>query len=395
MNLLGLVGRKSPLFRNDIMELKNELSTKVRDGSFLVVGGAGTIGKAVVKELFRREPRKLHVVDISENNLVELVRDIRSSFGYISGDFDTFALDVNSPQFLRLFHDEGCYDYVLNLTAMKHVRSEKDIYSLDRLIEVNVLNAMQLNKLCLSSHVKKYFCVSTDKAANPTNLMGASKLIMEKFLFSQENDQRVSTARFANVAFSDGSLLHGFNQRFIMRQPISAPMDTMRYFVTPQESGELCLLSLFFAGDKEILFPKLGEELKLENFSKIADRYIRAQGYEPYICESESEAREMCASLIAERRWPLYLFETDTTGEKLFEEFYTDTEELDLTRFHNVGVIKNPHSELKMSLDEFETYVTNLKKSEKVEKNSYVELISKIIPELQHEETHKNLNQRM
>ena len=243
MNILSLIGRQTELFSSDIAAHENALSAEVSKSKFLVLGGAGSIGQAVTKEIFKRHPQKLHVVDISENNMVELVRDIRSSFGYIAGDFQAFALDIGSIEYDAFFAADGDFDYVLNLSALKHVRSEKDPYTLMRMIDVNVFNTEKTIDQAIAKGAKKYFCVSTDKAANPVNMMGASKRIMEMYLMRKSTEINISTARFANVAFSDGSLLHGFNQRIQKLQPIVAPNDIKRYFVTPKESGELCLIS--------------------------------------------------------------------------------------------------------------------------------------------------------
>ena len=243
MDYLELIGRNQELFSNDFSVLEKDLLKEITSSRFLIIGGAGSIGQAVSKEIFKRDPQSLHIVDISENNMVELVRDIRSTEGYGSGDFKTFAVDCGSVEFEALMAREGPYDYVFNLSALKHVRSESDPYTLMRMIMVNVFNTIKTLRLANKMGAKKYFCVSTDKAANPVNMMGASKRIMEMFLMRESLDQKISMARFANVAFSDGSLLHGFNQRFAKKQPFSAPTDVRRYFVTPQESGELCLLS--------------------------------------------------------------------------------------------------------------------------------------------------------
>ena len=243
MNILKLIGREEEIFEKDISTYENELSKIVSNSSFLVIGGAGSIGQAVTKEIFKRNPSKLHVVDISENNMVELVRDLRSSYGYINGDFQTFALDIGSVEYDAFIKSDGKYDYVLNLSALKHVRSEKDPFTLMRMIDVNVFNTEKTLQQAIDNGTKKYFCVSTDKAANPVNMMGASKRIMEMYLMRKSQEIKISTARFANVAFSDGSLLHGFNQRILKKQPIVAPNDIKRYFATPKEPGELCLMS--------------------------------------------------------------------------------------------------------------------------------------------------------
>ncbi len=332
MDILKLIGRTAPLFDDDISTRRKELDALVSNSRFLVIGGAGSIGQAVTREIFKRNPLALHVVDISENNMVELVRDIRSTLGYIDGDFRTFALDCGSNEYRALMNASEGYDYVLNLSALKHVRSEKDPFTLMRLIEVNILNTIKTVQMAKAQGAKKYFCVSTDKAANPVNMMGASKRIMEMFLMRESESMEISTARFANVAFSDGSLLHGFNQRFAKRQPISAPNDVRRYFVTPQESGELCLMSCLLGENRDIFFPKLSEQLHLTTFSDIAERYIENLGYEPYHCSTEEEARDRSDELIASKRWPCYFFKSDTSGEKDFEEFFTDNEILDMNR---------------------------------------------------------------
>jgi FlaA1/EpsC-like NDP-sugar epimerase len=359
--MLSLIGRKKELFVNDIQQYEFELKDIVSNSKFLVLGGAGSIGQAVTKEIFKRNPKKLHVVDISENNMVELVRDIRSSFGYINGDFQTFALDIGSIEYDAFIKADGKFDYVLNLSALKHVRSEKDPYTLMRMIDVNVFNTEKTMKQAADKGSKKYFCVSTDKAANPVNMMGASKRIMEMFLMRRSADIAISTARFANVAFSDGSLLHGFNQRIQKRQPIVAPKDIKRYFVTPQESGELCLMSCIFGENRDIFFPKLSESLHLITFADIAIKYLEQLGYEPYLCNSEDEARELAATLPQQGKWPCLFTDSDTTGEKDFEEFFTDNETLDMEQFDNLGVIKNEalyHPEL---VNEFEHKITQLK----------------------------------
>lgn len=297
VSILSLIGREKELFVHDVMSHEQELRRIVSASTFLVIGGAGSIGQAVTKEIFKRNPRKLHVVDISENNMVELVRDIRSSYGYIDGDFQTFALDVGSVEYDAFIKADGKYDYVLNLSALKHVRSEKDPFTLMRMIDVNIFNTEKTLIQSIANKSRKYFCVSTDKAANPVNMMGASKRIMEMFLMRRSLEIDISTARFANVAFSDGSLLHGFNQRIQKRQPIVAPQDIKRYFVTPKESGELCLMSCIFGENRDIFFPKLSEELHLITFAEIAVKYLEQMGYKPYLCSSEDEARELAETL--------------------------------------------------------------------------------------------------
>ena len=367
----------------------------VSNSRFLIIGGAGSIGQAVAKEIFMRNPKALHIVDISENNMVELVRDIRSTQGYSTGDFRTFAIDCGSIEFESLIVNEGPYDYVFNLSALKHVRSEKDPYTLMRMIMVNVYNTIKTIRLTKIGGAKKYFCVSTDKAANPVNMMGASKRIMEMFLMRESLSQDISMARFANVAFSDGSLLHGFNQRFMKRQPFSAPNDVRRYFVTPQESGELCLLSGLLGENRDIFFPKLSEKLHLITFSEIAVRFLREHGYEPYECETEDEARNCAEELIAKKQWPCYFFKSDTTGEKDFEEFFTNNEDLDMDRFNTIGVIRNQPYYDGPKLDEFMDGIDALRAKASWTKDDIVKLYFSLLPEFAHKETGKYLDQRM
>jgi FlaA1/EpsC-like NDP-sugar epimerase len=371
------------------------LSQLVSKSRFLVIGGAGSIGQAVSKEIFKRNPCKLHVVDISENNMVELVRDVRSSLGYIDGDFRTFALDAGSLAYDAYFAAEGPFDYVLNLSALKHVRSEKDPYTLMRMIDVNIFNTDKTVAQAHASGAQKYFAVSTDKAANPVNMMGASKRIMEMFLMRRSLVQPISTARFANVAFSDGSLLHGFNQRIQKKQPLSAPNDIKRYFVTPQESGELCLMSCLLGENRDIFFPKLSEQLHLITFAEIAVKYLEALGYEPYLCSSEEEARSRVGELAAQKKWPCYFFASDTTGEKDFEEFYTDQEVLDMARFENIGIIKNEAVFDEQKLQMFVAEIDQLKKAARWGRADLIALFNAMIPNFNHKETGKFLDNRM
>ena len=394
-SILHLIGREKELFQDDVITHEAELKKIVSSSSFLVVGGAGSIGQAVTIEIFKRNPKKLHVVDISENNMVELVRDIRSSFGYIDGDFQTFALDIGSVEYDAFIKADGKYDYVLNLSALKHVRSEKDPFTLMRMIETNIFNTDKTLQQAIDNGTKKYFCVSTDKAANPVNMMGASKRIMEMFVMRKSKEIPVSMARFANVAFSDGSLLHGFNQRLEKRQPIVAPNDIKRYFVTPQESGELCLMSCIFGENRDIFFPKLSEDLHLISFADIAVKYLEAKGYEPYLCENEDEARELAKTLPQQGKWPCLFTKSDTTGEKDFEEFFTDAETLDMDRFENLGVIKNEANFNDDLLNEFENTITGLKEKKEWTKEQIVELFFKMIPDFGHKETGKYLDGKM
>ena len=394
-SVLKLIGRDAELFDEDIKLHDKKIRELVKGSHFLVIGGAGSIGQAVVKEIFKRDPKVLHVVDISENNLVELVRDTRSSVGYIKGDFQTLPLDCGSVEYEAFIGSQRPYDYVLNLSALKHVRSEKDPYTLMRLIDVNIFNTDKLAGQVAQGNSKKYFCVSTDKATNPVNMMGASKRIMEMFLMRRSLEVPVSTARFANVAFSDGSLLHGFNQRIQKKQPIAAPRDIKRYFVTPKESGELCLMSCLMGENRDIYFPKLNDKLHLITFAEIAVKYLNQLGFEPIICDTEDEARAKVKDSAGQKKWPCYFFDSDTTGEKDFEEFYTDKETLDLTRFKNIGIIKNNPLFESGKLDMFIEAVGAMRQNRSWTKDEMVTLFHKMIPDFGHKETGKYLDNKM
>jgi FlaA1/EpsC-like NDP-sugar epimerase len=397
--MLNLIGRNKELFTEDISKHENELSAIVGTSRFLVIGGAGSIGQAVTKEIFKRNPQKLHVVDISENNIVELVRDIRSTFGYIDGDFKTFALDVGTIEYDAFWKSDGQYDYVLNLSALKHVRSEKDPFTLMRMIQVNIINTDKTLQQCIENGVKKYFCVSTDKAANPVNMMGASKRIMEMFANRRSKDINVSMARFANVAFSDGSLLHGFDQRIKKQQPIVAPNDIKRYFVISKESGELCLMSCIFGENRDIFFPKLSENLHLITFAEIAEKYLKHKGLEPFICQIEDEARAFFANSqqlkAKSHQWPCLFTSSDTTGEKDFEEFFTKNETLDMDHFQNLGIIKNELENYYEPLDYFEHSIRLMKEMKSWTKQEIVDLFYFMIPDFMHKETGKYLDGKM
>jgi len=393
--LLAMIGREEGFFKLDIESNSANIGDIVLKSRFLVLGGAGSIGQAVVREIFKRNPRKLHVVDISENNLAELVRDIRSSFGYIEGEFKTFSLDIGSIEYDAFIKFDGQYDYVLNLSALKHVRSEEDPFTLMRMIDVNIFNTNKTIKQSAKNGIKKYFCVSTDKATNPVNMMGASKRIMEMFLMRSSLSIDISTARFANVAFSDGSLLHGFNQRIEKKQPIAVPSDIKRYFITPQESGELCLMSCIYGENRDIFFPKLSETIHLKSFSDIAIKYLKDKGYEAYICKTEDEARKLVKKLPEQGKWPCLFTKSDTTGEKEFEEFYTDKETLDMDRFESFGVIKNKSEYNACQLDNFENAINQLRSSMSWNKKSIVNEFFKMIPKFRYHDNGRYLDGKM
>lgn len=391
----SLLNREEKLFEEDILNNLEILKENVNDRNFLIIGGAGTIGQAVAKEIFDLNPKRLHVIDLSENNLVELVRDIRSSSINDRTEFKTFAIDVDSSEFDAFCDHYKNYDFVLNLSALKHVRSEKDPFTLSRLINVNIFNSVKIAKFCKKIKAKKYFCVSTDKAANPTNMMGSSKKIMESFLMRESDDLNISFSRFANVAFSDGSLLHGFDQRFLKNQPFSAPKDIKRYFISKSESGELCLLSTILAENREIFFPKPGKNLKEITFSEIAENYISSKGFTPIIFNSEDEAKKSFDISIQEKKWPCYFFNSDTTGEKELEEFYTKDENLDLQKFESIGVIQNNNILDNNLLDNFEASIYKWRNNAKWEKSELVQIFKEFLPEFVHEEKGKDLDQKM
>jgi FlaA1/EpsC-like NDP-sugar epimerase len=395
ISILSLIGRSEPLFSVDILRHENALSDIIASSRFLVIGGAGSIGSAVVREIFRRKPKLLHVADISENNLAELVRDIRSSLGYIDGEFATFAVDCGSDIFDSFMQNGQGYDYVLNLSALKHVRSEKDPFTLMRMIDVNIFNTDKTMRQVNEKDAKKYFCVSTDKAANPVNMMGASKRIMEMFLMRRSLELPVSTARFANVAFSDGSLLYGFNRRMEKEQPLSAPNDIRRYFVTPQESGELCLMSCLLGENRDVFFPKLDYNFNLITFSEIAERYLKSMGYEPLQCATEDEARRKVKELKVQKKYPVYFFKSDTTGEKDFEEFYTEHEILDMERFSAIGIIKNKPEYDEQNLKLFTDTIHALRQKGAWSRLDLIELFNSMISEFNHKETGKFLDGKM
>ena len=338
MDIGKIIGRERAILASDIERNAGILSEAVKGARILIYGGAGSIGKAIAIEIFKRNPAALHVIDINENELVELVRDLRSSLGYIDGETRFLPIDMGSIEAKAFLESQRPYDYVLNLAAMKHVRSEKDAYSLMRMIKVNILDTRATLSAARSPETKKYFAVSTDKATNPVNLMGATKRIMEDVLFGCDMPA-VSTARFANVAFSNGSLLHGFRRRIEREQPLSAPRDVRRYFVTSEEAGLLCLASLVLGQRNEVFFPKLDAISEVATFSDIAVRFLESCGYEAVVMPSEEAARKSIEDLIPRRKWPCYFFDSDTAGEKLCEEFYSEKDNVDWSRFLEIGIV--------------------------------------------------------
>ncbi len=392
---LSILGRERPLFAADLERSEPELAARVRESSFLVLGGAGSIGREVVRAVFRRAPRRLDVVDVSENNLVELVRDLRSSIGYIDGDFRTLALDCGDLEFAAFLLATEPYDYVLNLAALKHVRSEKDPFTLMRMVRANVLNTEVTLRRAIESGSRRYFAVSSDKAANPANAMGATKRAMELCLVRAADEIEVSSARFANVAFSDGSLLHGFTQRLEKRQPLSAPEDVRRYFITAAEAGTLCLMGCLAGGNREAFFPKPSLGLAAVDFRSIAERFLAARGLEVHPCATEDEARARVEELAARGRWPCYFFASDTTGEKEIEEFFTADEEVDLERYLEIGVLAWGALESGAALDRFLAAIRRMRAAGSWTRDEILDELKALVPGFEHRETGKFLDSRM
>lgn len=367
----------------------------ISNSKFLVLGGAGSIGQEVVKLLFLNSPKKLHVVDISENNLVELVRDIRSSFGYIKGDFKVFSLDIGKLEYDKFIEHDGNYDFVLNLSALKHVRSEKDPYTLIRLIDTNIFNVEKTLKQSIENDVKNYFSVSTDKAANPANIMGASKRIMELFMLRESNRIKVTSARFANVLFSDGSLLHSFNNRLNKNQPIVAPFDIKRYFITKYDAANLCLNAAINGNNREIFFPKLNPKSDLHSFKDLAISFLNEKGLSPIECESEEQARNFIKIDRKNNQWPCFFSKSETTGEKPFEEFYSLEEKINLDRYESIGVIENSKKTKFLNLDLFKREIETFKKNEIWKREDLLNIFKNTIDEFDHIEKNKFLDDKM
>jgi hypothetical protein len=390
-----VTGRDESICAEDFAAHAKTLRECISASRVAIVGAAGSIGSAVVKTILRFAPDGLSLIDVSENNLVELVRDLRSSRDIrMPEDFSTLPIGLGSIEFDRYFHDTKPFDYFLNLSAVKHVRSEKNIYCLMRMIDTNAVFLYDFFGRN-SYRFRKVFSVSSDKAANPANLMGASKMVMEEVLLARSERQSFSTARFANVAFSDGSLPYGFLQRIGKRQPLSAPNDVKRYFMSHQEAGELCTLACVLGENRDVLFPRLAREQDEKTFSQIAVDLLEALGYEPVACDSEDEAKSRVAELIPKKKWPCYFFETDTSGEKGYEEFHTADEQIDMNRFKNIGVIKRGQTAGTDSLAAFIQFCHRAKKDCHVTKEDYVEAMLAIVPTLQHVERGKTLDEKM
>lgn len=398
--------RDSSLLANDFDRYKTELNEQINNKRVLVVGGAGTIGSFYIKALLKFKVAKLIVVDINENGLTELVRDLRSSTDYnVPDDFVTYPINFGDQVFEKLFKEHGPFEIVANFAAHKHVRSEKDIFSIEAMIENNVLKARKLLDLLIEYPPEHFFCVSTDKAANPVNIMGASKKLMEELIMAYSDQLPITTARFANVAFSNGSLPLGFLERLNKNQAWSCPQNIKRFFVSPVESGELCLMASVMGQSGDIFFPKLDEDRDMIPFDQIARDLLDWLGIGIDVCESEDEAREKAEKQKKRKAggqedskaggWPVFFFGSDTSGEKSFEEFYTDTEDLDMSSFVNLGVIKNSKKRKKEEIDAIFTQLRDLFASENVTKAKVVSILKTYLPNFDHIETGKGLDSKM
>ena len=392
MNKFEKAFYKKISFDKDISKSKNILSNKIYDQNILVIGGAGTIGSSYIKQILKYKPSKITVVDINENGLTELTRDLRSSnlLDY-NPEYITYPVNLLSSTFDKVFNSEN-WQVVANFSAHKHVRSEKDKISVEALIKNNVFGAIKLLNLCEVNSPKYFFSVSTDKAANPVNIMGASKSLMEKLILSKKNNFRVSTARFANVAFSNGSLLDGFIYRLNKKQPLSCPSDIKRFFVTPEQSGQICLLATFLGETGNIFFPKLDFDKDQIYFKEIALDFLKENGFEPELVKSENEAKEFDFDKYP-TKYPIYFFKTDTSGEKTYEEFYTEEEDYDVNEFDSLGYINT--SEVNISFAEVQTDFENVFNNLNAVKQDIVTLIKKYVPDFMHIETGKYLDQKM
>lgn len=388
--------RSVSMFAKDIDVNRTILSREIKGKKVCVIGGAGSIGSSFIKAILRFKPASIVVIDLNENGLAELVRDIRSTEGlYVPKEFRCYTLNFADPIFERIFREEKGFDIVANFSAHKHVRSEKDKYSVQALIENNDIKAKKLMDLLTVYPPKHFFCVSTDKAANPVNIMGASKRIMEDLVMAYNKYFKVTTARFANVAFSNGSLPDGWIHRLQKKQPLAAPSDVKRYFVSPEESGQICMLACILGNAGEVFFPKLEEEQML-TFSAICDDFVKAEGFTKIECENDSDAKQYAAGMSYESDiYPVVYFNSDTTGEKAYEEFYIPGEQINMARFSALGVIEKTTRRSMPEINLFFDELEGIFAKENFTKAEVVESIKKFIPNFEHEEKGKNLDQKM
>ncbi len=388
--------RPTSMFVTDIEANKEVLQAEIRNKSVCVIGGAGSIGSSFIKAILPFKPAKLIVIDLNENGLAELTRDLRSTYGvYVPAEYRPYTLNFADPIFERIFREEKGFDIVANFSAHKHVRSEKDRYSVQALIENNDVKAKKLLDLLAVFPPKHFFCVSTDKAANPVNIMGASKRIMEDMIMAYTSKFKVTTARFANVAFSNGSLPDGWIHRVMHKQPLAAPNDVKRYFVSPEESGQICMLACILGKNGEIFFPKLGEKQML-TFSAICDDYIKSIGCVKRQFSTDEEAKQFAAEMsFGSGEYPVFYFDSDTTGEKAYEEFYVAGEKINMDRFSALGVIEKVNKRSMLEIDTFFNEIENIFSKSDFTKEEVVEALKRFIPNFEHEEKGKHLDQKM
>ena len=391
-----ILGRKKSFLHEDMESSRVQIAESLNHARVLVIGATGSIGSSFVMELAKFSLAGLHLLDVSENSLVEVVRQLRSGGVDLPENFRTFAIDFSALEMQALLKQEQ-YEYVLNFSALKHVRSERDAFTLMRLLEVNVSgNARLLDALSQQKHLKRVFSVSSDKSVRPANLMGASKAFMERIFLSRADEMSFTSARFANVAFSDGSLLHSFRHRLDKRQPLSAPSDVLRYFITHEEAGKLCLLSCFAGNNREIFFPQFRPDNDMMSFADIARVFLEGHGYRALECDSYEEALQKMAEMKPDsKQWPCYFSNSDTSGEKMYEEFNDPTEAVDLERFSTVGIVTQPVYHGKEIFDEALAMIQACRERGEWTKQELVDSIGVAVPELQHIETHKNLDQKM
>lgn len=387
--------RDKSFFHNDLINNKEKLTKEIKGKSILIIGGAGTIGSSYIKAALRYHPAELIVVDTNENGLTELTRTLRSDSNImVPESYLTYPMSFNSDVFYKMLQQHGSFDIVANFAAHKHVRSEKDSFSIEAMIKNNVIDAKRLLDYLKLNKPSHFFCVSTDKAANPVNVMGASKKLMENVIMSYSEELKITTARFANVAFSNGSLLYGYIERLLQRQPITCPSDVKRFFVSPEESGEICLLTCILGNSGDIYFPKLNEN-QLVNFKTITEDFFEYLNKDIKFCESEKEAKEIAINITDSSPYPVYFFKTDTSGEKLYEEFYTHDDQINLNRYESIGVITNS---IKPSFSATELTIKEIKtlfKRESYNKEDIIKIMNKILPNFKHIETGKTLDQKM
>ncbi len=388
--------RPVSMFAPDIEANKEKLTEEIKGKKVCVIGGAGSIGSSFIKAVLRFEPKSVVVVDLNENGLAELVRDVRSTEGlHVPDEFRCYTLNFADPIFERIFREEKGFDIVANFSAHKHVRSEKDRYSVQALIENNDIKAKKLMDLLTVYPPKHFFCVSTDKAANPVNIMGASKRIMEDLVMAYNKYFKVTTARFANVAFSNGSLPDGWIHRLQKKQPLAAPSDVKRYFVSPEESGQICMLACILGRPGEVFFPKLGEDQML-TFSSICDDFVKAEGFNKKECASDADAKQYASAMDYDSEtYPVVYFKSDTTGEKAYEEFYVTGEKVDMQRFQALGVVEQTTRHEMSEVNAFFDKLEAIFQKDNFTKAQVVDAIKEFIPNFEHEEKGKNLDQKM